>query len=102
MVSYTSPVFWLFFLLAGVSLFVLRAREPGIERPFRVPLYPVTPALFCLSSAYLLYASVAHTGVGALLGVAVLALGIVPLWLSRTTVVAPVEIPGAAAPEEKA
>jgi amino acid transporter len=102
MVSYTSPVFWLFFLLTGVSLFVLRVRDRGVERPFRVPLYPLTPALFCLSSAYLLYASVAHTGVGALLGVAVLALGIVPLWLSRTTVVAPVEIPGAAAPEEKA
>lgn len=32
-------------LLVGVSLFVLRAREPGLERPFRAALYPVLPAL---------------------------------------------------------
>jgi APA family basic amino acid/polyamine antiporter len=32
-------------LLVGVSLFVLRAREPALERPFRALLYPVLPAL---------------------------------------------------------
>ena len=102
MVSYTSPVFWFFFLLTGISLFVLRAREPARERPFRVPLFPLTPALFCLSSAYLLYASVVHTGVGALLGVAVLAIGAVPLWLSRTTPAARLDDGGAGPKEEQA
>jgi amino acid transporter len=101
MVSYTSPVFWLFFLLTGVALFVLRRRDRDVERPFRVPLYPLTPALFCLSSAYLLYGSIAHTGVGALLGVAVLATGAIPLWLSRTAPASRVELSGTAAPEEK-
>src|SRR3546814_13258912 len=57
MVEYLSPVFWLFFLLTGIALFVLRIREPGRERPFEVPLYPLTPVLFCLTSAYLLYSS---------------------------------------------
>ncbi|MBI3127622.1 MAG: amino acid permease [Candidatus Tectomicrobia bacterium] len=75
-VDYLSPVFWLFFLLTAISLFVLRRREPGAERPFRVPLYPVTPALFCLTSAYLLYSSLNYTGAGALVGVGVLILGI--------------------------
>lgn len=74
-VEYTAPVFWFFFLLVGISLFVLRVREPAIERPFRVPLYPVLPAIFCLTSAYLLYSSVAYTGASALVGVAVLAAG---------------------------
>src|SRR3546814_16714141 len=32
MVEYLSPVFWLFFLLTGIALFVLRIREPGRER----------------------------------------------------------------------
>src|SRR5262249_52282861 len=40
-VSFTAPVFWLFFLLTGVSVFVLRARDWDVERPFRVPLYPL-------------------------------------------------------------
>ncbi|HYO73294.1 MAG TPA: APC family permease [Archangium sp.] len=83
MVEYTAPVFWFFFLLVGVSLLVLRRREPHVARPFRVPLYPLTPLLFCASCAYLLYSSLAYTGVGALVGVAVLATGLVPLALMR-------------------
>ncbi|WP_142848481.1 APC family permease [Telmatospirillum sp. J64-1] len=83
MVDYLSPVFWLFFLLTGLSVFVLRLREPARERPFRVPLYPLTPALFCLVCAYMLYSSVSYTGIGALAGVAVLALGLPLLLLSR-------------------
>lgn len=80
--EYTAPIFWLFFLLVGVSLFILRVREPDIARPFRVPLYPVLPLMFCLTSAYLLYASLAYTGVGALVGVGVLAVGGLLLMLS--------------------
>ncbi|GHA79950.1 amino acid transporter [Lysobacter bugurensis] len=74
-VEYTAPVFWLFFLLVGISLFVLRARDPQAPRVFRVPLYPLLPLLFCATSAYLLYSSLAYTGLGALVGVAVLAVG---------------------------
>jgi amino acid transporter len=74
MVEYTAPVFWLFLLLTGVSLFVLRRTAP-VAQPFRVPLYPVTPLVFCGTSGYLLYASLAYTGVGALIGMAVLGVG---------------------------
>ncbi len=74
-VEYTAPVFWLFFLLVGIALFVLRRKESDVERPFRVPLYPLTPLLFCLTSAYLLYSSLVYTGLGAFLGVAVLLVG---------------------------
>ena len=74
-VEYTAPVFWLFFLLVGVSLFVLRMRDRDMPRAFRVPLYPLLPLLFCATSAYLLYSSLAYTGIGALVGVAVLVAG---------------------------
>jgi len=83
MVDYTAPVFWTFFLLAGVSLFVLRRQEPEIERPFRVPLYPVTPLLFCGAAAYMLWSSLAYTGQGAMLGVGVLLAGGVVLGWQR-------------------
>jgi len=75
-VEFTAPVFWFFFLMTGISLFVLRKKEPGAERPFRVPLYPVLPLIFCLTSVWLLYSSLAYTGIGALVGVGVLAVGI--------------------------
>ena len=92
MVEYTAPVFWFFLLLVGVSLFVLRRRDPDRVRPFKVPLYPLTPALFCLICAYLLYASLAYTGKGALFGLAVLMLG-VPLlfWVRKKQAFAPAE-----------
>jgi len=82
-VDYTAPVFWVFFLLVGVSLFVLRWTRPETERPFRVPLYPVLPAVFCLTSLYLLYSSVAYTGLGALGGIGVLSAGAVILFLQN-------------------
>jgi amino acid transporter len=91
MVEYTAPVFWFFMLLVGISLFVLRRREPDRERPFRVPLYPVTPVLFCLTCAYLLYSSLAYTGRGALVGVAVLAAGVPLLLMSRPRETVPAE-----------
>ncbi|MDP2639327.1 MAG: amino acid permease [Betaproteobacteria bacterium] len=76
MVDYIAPVFWLFFLLTGLALFVLRWREPELARPFRAPLYPLLPLAFCASSAWLLYSSLAYTRLGALVGVGVLAAGV--------------------------
>ena len=76
LVEYTAPVFWLFILLTGVALMRLRRIDPHAPRPFRVPLYPVAPLVFCATSAYMLWSSVVYTGVGALVGVAVLLLGV--------------------------
>ncbi|WP_029630894.1 amino acid permease [Zavarzinella formosa] len=57
LVACTAPVFWVFFLLTGCSLFMLRFREPNIERPFRVPLYPFLPLIFVFSCAFMLLRS---------------------------------------------
>ena len=60
MVEFTAPVFWSFLFLVGVSLFVLRRKYPDTERPFTVPLYPLTPVVFCLACGYLAYSSVTY------------------------------------------
>jgi amino acid transporter len=91
MVDYTAPVFWFFLFLVGVSLFVLRHREPDRALPFRVPLYPVTPALFCATCLYMLYSSVAYTGSGALIGIAVVLAGLPLVFVNRTPQSAPAE-----------
>ncbi|MDX2231645.1 MAG: amino acid permease [Leptolyngbyaceae cyanobacterium bins.349] len=81
MVEYTAPIFWFFFLLTGISLFVLRQRDSQRVRPFAVPFYPITPLLFCAVCAYLLYSSLAYTGLGAIVGIGMVALGVpVLLW----------------------
>jgi APA family basic amino acid/polyamine antiporter len=90
MVGYTAPAFWLFFLLTGVSLFLLRRKTPVNADPFRVPLYPVTPALFCAACAWMLYSSFNYAmsldpgSIGAMVGIAMLASGVpVLMWAKR-------------------
>jgi len=46
---------WLFYMIAGSTVFVFRRREPAARRPYRVWGYPVVPTLFVLASALLLY-----------------------------------------------
>jgi amino acid transporter len=60
MVEFTAPAFWFFFMASGVALFVLRVRQPDLERPFSVPWYPLLPAAFVLTCGGLLYASIAY------------------------------------------
>ncbi|MGZ3757704.1 MAG: ethanolamine permease [Mucilaginibacter sp.] len=38
----------LMYMMSMISLFVLRVKEPGLERPFASPFYPVFPALASL------------------------------------------------------
>ncbi|HXW64787.1 MAG TPA: APC family permease [Burkholderiaceae bacterium] len=75
MVDYLAPVYWFFLSLSALAVIVLRVRYPDVPRPFRVPGYPLTPILFFLSCLYTLYASLHYVQIGALVGVAVLALG---------------------------
>lgn len=81
-VEYTAPAFWLFMLLVGISYFMLRRRLGG-PRLLSPPLYPLVPGLFCAACAYLVYASLTHTGLGALVGVAVLLAGVPLIALAR-------------------
>jgi amino acid transporter len=61
MVDFTAPVFWFFFLLTGISVFVLRLRFPTTPRPFKVPMYPIVPIVFVCTCAFLLYRSLLFT-----------------------------------------
>lgn len=72
---------WIFFGLAVVSLFVIRRqdRAAGIVDPpdaFRVPGWPVTPALFVAAALYVVAGSVGSNPGNALLGSAILAVGV--------------------------
>jgi basic amino acid/polyamine antiporter, APA family len=87
----TAPVFWSFFLLTGLSLIILRFKDAGplTQRPFSVPLYPLTPILFCATCGYMLYSSIDYGKWLALVGASILVVG-VPIyflseWMEKTT-----------------
>lgn len=42
---------WIFYGLAGASIFILRLKQPDTARAFRCPGYPIVPAIFVLTSA---------------------------------------------------
>jgi amino acid transporter len=83
LVSHTAPVFWVFFLATGFSLFALRSRDPNRERPFPVPLYPVLPFIFCNMCVYMLYQSVMYVKERALFAVVLVLIGVPLYFLSR-------------------
>jgi APA family basic amino acid/polyamine antiporter len=45
---------WLFYMIAGSTVFVFRYRDPQADRPYRVFGYPLVPAVFVAVSAVLL------------------------------------------------
>ncbi|MEY4940875.1 MAG: Serine/threonine exchanger SteT [Verrucomicrobiota bacterium] len=83
----TAPVFWAFFLLTGVSLFVLRAQDPGLPRPFAVPFFPVLPAIFCITSAGMLYSAIDYAGRLAWIGLAPVMTGMAVYFLFGRAVI---------------
>lgn len=60
MVEFTAPVFWGFLFLVGMALLWLRHTDRHTIRPFKVPLYPVLPLIFCAACAWLTYSSVTY------------------------------------------
>ena len=71
---------WIFYGAGAMSIFVYRRRAPDAPRPFRVPGYPVTPALFVLASAAIVLNTLVSQPGRALVGLAVVLAG-VPAYL---------------------
>jgi len=65
-----------FLLMTGISLIMLRLKEPAHSRPYKVTAYPVTPALFCLSCVYLCYSALQYDLAGSLTSIAIVLSGL--------------------------
>jgi APA family basic amino acid/polyamine antiporter len=76
LLTYVVFVGWIFYGLAGASIFIFRRRDPSAPRPYRVPGYPLTPLLFVLSAAALVINTVAADWKDAIFGVVILLLGL--------------------------
>jgi APA family basic amino acid/polyamine antiporter len=72
-ILYTAPVVWLFFLGTGLSVFVLRQKEPHLARPYEVAAYPLTPLVFAASCTFMLYSSLSYALANKPLGLLILA-----------------------------
>jgi amino acid transporter len=76
MIAVTAATFWVFFFLTGLALMILRSKDPDVPRPFRVPLYPILPIIFCASCGYMVYGSIEAKPVESLIGLGILLVGL--------------------------
>jgi len=88
MTGYTAPAFWGFLFLVGVSIYVFRSRGDVAKDGFRVPLYPLLPAIFCASCLWMCWSGINYAlylwsksgygvaGIGSVLGILVMLAGI--------------------------
>jgi basic amino acid/polyamine antiporter, APA family len=81
LIGYAMFVAWIFYGLGGASVFPLRRCEPDADRPFHVPGYPWTPALFVASAFGLVLNVVVATPWDAAKGLGMVALGCPVYWL---------------------
>jgi APA family basic amino acid/polyamine antiporter len=75
---------WIFFALAGASIFFYRRQVPDEPRPYRVWGYPVVPALFVLAALAGVASAIASAPRASLQGGILLAAGVPAYWLFRT------------------
>lgn len=80
-ILYTAATVYSFYLGSTLAVIVLRFKEPHVERPYRVPGYPLTPLVFAGVCAFLIYSAVVYKPWIALVSCGLLALGL-PLWLA--------------------
>jgi APA family basic amino acid/polyamine antiporter len=78
---FTSYVFtsWIFYGLAVAGVLILRRREPDLARPYRCPLYPVTPLFFIVATVGIVVSTFVASFWQAALGLGLIAIG-VPLY----------------------
>ena len=85
-ILYTAPVVWLFFLATGISVFVLRHKEPKTERPYKISWFPLPAIIFCASCIFMVYSSVTYAlamkPIGLITVVCVLISGVFVYWFT--------------------
>lgn len=76
-------VMWLFSLLIFVAVLILRKREPELDRPYKVPLYPAIPIIAILGGLFILITTLFTQPFLASVGIGVTMLGIPIYWLNQ-------------------
>lgn len=85
LLTYVIVDSFFFYALAASAVFVLRRREPALERPFKVPFYPVVPAIFVAGSVLFLLNAFIGAPADAFAGIAIVLVALpgYAYWRSR-------------------
>ncbi|MCX7867962.1 MAG: APC family permease [Limisphaera sp.] len=84
-VLYTAAAVYTFYLGSTLAVWVLRRKEPTVERPYRTWGYPWTPWLFAVVCGALIYSAVTYKPLLAGASVLLILTGLPVWWWSRRT-----------------
>lgn len=83
LLTYVIFAGWIFYGLAGASVFVYRRRTTALDRPYQTPGYPWTPVLFIISALALVLNTIAAQPLNALVGIIIVSSGIPAYFIWR-------------------
>jgi APA family basic amino acid/polyamine antiporter len=78
--TYAVVAVWLFAMLGGLAVIVVRHRHPNDTRPYEVPGYPYVPAVFGVASWALMLQTLWTSPVQALIGAILVLAGLPVYW----------------------
>lgn len=85
LLTYVVFVGWIFYALGAAAVIVLRRRLPDAPRSFRVPGYPITPALFVVAAAAIVGNTIWSKPGQAVIGLLPVAFGVPAFYFWRRT-----------------
>lgn len=79
---FTYVVFagWIFYVLGGFGIFILRRKNPNAQRPYRVPGYPLVPILFIIVATWFVLNTIIEQTADSMVGLLLVVAGI-PFYL---------------------
>jgi len=87
-ILYTAIAVYAFYLGTALAVIVLRFKEPGVERPYRVTGYPVTTLVFCAVCGFLIYSCLTYAWnfkrASIIVLAGILAAGLIVYWLTES------------------
>ncbi|MFD3157844.1 APC family permease [Haloimpatiens sp. FM7330] len=69
-------VLWIFFVVGVFGIFVLRKKVSPEKRPYKVPLYPITPLVGILGGSYILVSTILNAPLNSFIGIGITLLGL--------------------------
>ncbi len=74
---------WLFYILTYIGLFLLRRNRPNMERPYKVPLYPIVPFLALLGGLFVFIATLIRSPGMSFMSLFLTLLGLPVFWVVK-------------------
>jgi amino acid transporter len=83
LIRYFIFISMIWYVMSFLAVFRLRKTRPAAGRPFRVPFYPFTPAIFVVAALGLMYQLLHENTRDSLIGLVILAVSLPTYWVWR-------------------